>query len=276
MKNRVNFVICFAQMLERIKKQTENTAYAETCEAATEALEDDVENATVFDVAYRLHLCDADKSMPDSVTEFLKTVYQIGIDEGLVLSMNNMGSLYYTDRAGMKDYRKAMKYYTMAADTGFPLAAANLGFIYYYGLGTEVDYEKAYRYFSTAAMQGNLEALYMTGDMFRYGYYVKKSYPAAFVLYKQAADRCTSGEETDCSGFIFMRMGDCCYEGIGTEKDMEGALMFYQMAERYFYDQIKDGDPFAGEELERAIKVQTKIRRQIAKELPPLEWKKAG
>ncbi len=40
----------------------------------------------------------------------------------------------------------------------------------------------------------------------------------------------------------------------------------------HFYTQIMDGDIYAQKDLDYVIKVQTKIRRQITKQLPNLSW----
>ncbi|MBO4902109.1 MAG: sel1 repeat family protein [Lachnospiraceae bacterium] len=272
MKKKIDFVICFAQMLQKIAEQTAGTEYEETFGAVAKAVSDDFDTGDIFDVAFELQMCDADKTMPESVKEFLMMVYQLGIDEGNAICMNNMGCLYYTDRCGMQDYVKAREYYEMAVKAGYPLSVENLAYIYYYGFGTEVDYEKAYKYFSMAALQGQIEALYKVGDMFRYGYYVDKSEVTALDLYKEAYERYCKTENCKCGGNITKRMGDLFYLGLGTDPNLSMALMFYQRAEQLFYEQIRGGDPFVQKDLEYVIKAQAKIRRQIVKDLPPLAW----
>ena len=270
--DKVNVVFCFAQMLENIRKEIQPPEYPQTIAIVSSALDEGPDTGTVFDVAYAIHMADMDKPMPECVKSFLMTVYQIGIDEGMVLCMNNMGSLYYTDRAGMKDYKKARAYYEMAADKGYSVAATNVGYIYYYGFDTDIDYEKAYRYFSMAAAMGEIEAIYKTGDMYRYGYYVKKNDMAAMSMYDRALNLYSNCEECKCGGNIMKHMGDVFYEGIGTLKNNYTALVFYQRAESLYYEQIKNGDPFAGADLDYVLKTLAKIRKQIAKDLPTLTW----
>ena len=273
MNSKVNLIISFAEMLQKIVNETKDTDYAQTCDVAMKTLSSDDGSMTIFDVAYALHNSDADKKMPASVFEYLKTVYQIGIDEGNPICMNNLGSLYYTGRCGVQSYKKAREYYEMAVKTGYPLPAENLGYVYYYGRDTEVDYEKAYMYFSMAALQGQVEATYKVGDMFRYGFYVDKSPTTAFTLYNKAFEEAGNMEDCDCFGNILKRMGDAFYEGIGVDTNNTCALMFYQRAEQHFYTQIMGGDQYAQKDLEYVIKIQSKIRKQISKELPTLEWK---
>lgn len=273
MKGKVNLIISFAEMLQKIANETKDTDYTQTFDVAMKALSSEDGSATIFDVAYALHDCDSDKTMPASVLEYLKTVYQIGIDEGNPICMNNMGTLYYTNRCGMQSYKKATKYYEMAVKTGYPLPAENVGYVYYYGFDTDVDYEKAYKYFSMAALQGRIEATYKVGDMFRYGYYVDKSPAVTYILYHRAYDMSEHDEDCRCVGNIMKRMGDLYAEGIGCDIDLKMAMIYYQNAEVRFYKQMEMGDPFAQKDLDYVIKAQTKLRKQITKQLPTMEWK---
>ena len=267
MNSKVSFVIYFANMIQSIIDETRNTDYVQTYKVAAKALETDDGSASIFDVAYALHECDADKKMPESVREYLKTVYQIGVDEGNVICMNNMGTLYYTARCGIQNLKEAAKYYEMSANTGYPLAAENLGYVYYYGCDTEIDYEKAYKYFSIAAMQGRIEATYKIGDMFRYGYYVDKSPIATYIFYNKAHEMLDQEDDCKCIGNIMKRMGDLHYEAIGCDRDLKTAMAYYQNAEVQFYKQIENGDPFVAKDLEYVIKSQAILRKQIAAEI---------
>lgn len=273
MNSKVNLIISFAEMLQKIANETKDTDYTQTFDVAMKALSSEDGSATIFDVAYALHDCDSDKTMPASVLEYLKTVYQIGIDEGNPICMNNMGTLYYTNRCGMQSYKKATKYYEMAVKTGYPLPAENVGYVYYYGFDTDVDYEKAYKYFSMAALQGRIEATYKVGDMFRYGYYVDKSPAVTYVLYHRAYDMSEHDEDCRCVGNIMKRMGDLYAEGIGCDMDLKMAMIYYQNAEVRFYKQMEMGDPFAQKDLDYVIKAQTRLRKQITKNLPKFDWK---
>ncbi len=255
MNSKVNLIISFAEMLQKIANETKDTEYTQTFNMAMEALSSEDGEKTIFDVAYALHNSDAKKPMPASP-----------------VCMNNMGSLYYTGRCGTQSYKKAREYYEMAVKTGYPLPAENLGYVYYYGRDTEIDYEKAYKYFTMAALQGQVEALYKVGDMYRYGYYVDKSPSTAFTLYNKAFNDANNMDDCDCFGNILKRMGDAFYEGIGVDKSYTCALMFYQRAEQHFYTQIMDGDIYAQKDLDYVIKTQTKLRRQISKQLPVMEW----
>lgn len=270
MNKQIDIVISFTNMLQKIADLTANTDYMETYNTVTKVLDGEIDPGSIYNVAFEIHDCDLDKPILPDVKDFLMTVYQLGIDEGNALCMNNMGCLYYLERCGMRDYKKAAHYYEMAVKAGCALSAENIGYIYYYGFDTEVNYELAYKYFSMAALQGFVEATYKVGDMFRYGYYVDKSETAAYALYREAYEKCIHSDDCKVGGNVFKRMGDAFYEGIGTIPNPMTALIFYQRAEQLFYDQIMAGDPFAGKDLDYVIKVQPKIRKMIAKQLPKM------
>ena len=72
---------------------------------------------------------------------------------------------------------------------------------------------------------------------------------------------------------IYMRMADCYYEGIGTERNVINALRFYSMAECLFYYRLIDGDFYQKRSLERVIKMEEKIRKEKKEEIiPDLSW----
>ena len=84
MKNEIR--ICFGKMLEDIKEATENTEYVETYNKVIRMMAETNPVDDLFDVAFELHMCDADKIMPKTTLEFLKVVYELGI-EGRLLKM---------------------------------------------------------------------------------------------------------------------------------------------------------------------------------------------
>ena len=193
-------------------------------------------------IAEELHDLDGTKQMPQCVVDFVMEVYEDEMKEGNADAACNIGSLYYTGRGGEQSYEKALKYYTMAAEGGSRQAQENLGYCYYYGRDTEVDYEKAFHFYALGAFDGHLRSLYKIGDMYRNGYYVKKNPKEAFYIYKRCLATLTEEAIPMVGADIMMRMGDCYYEGIGTEKDYKQALMFYHRAEEMFYERLEEGD----------------------------------
>lgn len=81
-----------------------------------------------------------------------------------------LGGYYYEK----EKYHLAEKYYLMADENGNDWAADGLGFIYYYGRAGERDFKKAMHYFSIAKNRGNLEAAMKIADMYHHGYGVAK------------------------------------------------------------------------------------------------------
>lgn len=85
-------------------------------------------------------------------------------------AMVHLGGYYYAK----EKYHLAEKYYLMADENGNDWAADGLGFIYYYGRAGERDFKKAMYYFSIAKNRGNLEAAMKIADMYHHGYGVTK------------------------------------------------------------------------------------------------------
>ena len=73
---------------------------------------------------------------------------------------------------------------------------------------------------------------------------------------------------------ICMRMGNVYFYGIGTEKNYEMALKYYQEAEQHYYRKISNGDFFAKKGLEDVIKKQNETRQILLGKLPDFNWRK--
>lgn len=225
-----------------------------------------------FVIAEELHEADATKQLPECVADFLLKVYEEELAKGNADAACDIGSLYYTRRAGEQSYAKALKYYTIAADGGCRQAQENLGYCYYYGRATEVDYEKAFHFFALGAFDGHICSLYKIGDMYRNGYYVKKNELEAYRIYKHCLDIMTDEAIPLAGADVMMRLADCYFEGIGTEADYEFALDYYQKAERLFYDRLKNGDYLIKRNYEKVIARQEEARKKMKEELPSYEW----
>lgn len=225
-----------------------------------------------FDFAVEFHNADINEILPKEVTELIIEIYLEEIENENADAMTNLGSLYYTGRCGEQNYEKAVKYYTMADKLGERQATENLGYCYYYGRTGEVDYKKAYHYFVKGALCNQLNSLYKIGDMYKNGYYVKKDEKEAFDIYNYCYSQMTATSKRLIGADICMRMGEVYYYGIGTEKNYELALKFYQESEQYFYQKIKDGAFFARKGLDNVIKKQEQIREVLITTLPTFDW----
>ena len=226
-----------------------------------------------FDLAVELHDADGAEVLPKDVADLLIEIYLEEIENENADAMTNLGSLYYTGRCGEQNYEKAVKYYTMADKHGERQATENLGYCYYYGRTGEVDYKKAYHYFVKGALDNHLNSLYKIADMYKNGYYVEKDEREAFYIYRHCYEQMTNGHADMIGADICLRMGNVYYYGIGTEKNYELALKYYQEAEQHFYRKINNGDFFARKSLEDVIEKQDRIRKELLKDLPKFTWK---
>ncbi|MCR5823172.1 MAG: sel1 repeat family protein [Lachnospiraceae bacterium] len=222
-----------------------------------------------LEIAMELHDTDPTVEMQHDVAALLTDIYDDLIAEGNDDAMCNLGSLYYTGRGGTQDYEKAAYYYEMASKAGNRQATENLGYIYYYGRTGEVNYEKAFHCFLKGALDNHLRSLYKVGDFYRNGYYVEKDEKEAFRIYKLCYDMLDETNTSHVGADICMRMGDCYFEGIGTEKDLLEALENMHSAEELFYVRLMDGDFYQKENLKHVIEREEEIRKEIKETMLP-------
>jgi hypothetical protein len=218
--------------------------------------------------------CDETLPMHTLFASFVEEVFIDEINKGNDGAMCNLGSLYYTGRIGTQDFEKGVYYYEMSARLGNRQAQENLGYCYYYGRVGEPDYKKAYHYFIKGALDGHLISLYKVGDMYKNGYYVEKDEKEAFYIYKHCLNYLSDEQNEKFGADIYIRIADCYYYGIGTEKDLRKALKFYQDAEFLYYNRIKDGDFLYKKQYSRCIQMQEAVRKEMQKEIPSYDWVK--
>ena len=200
--------------------------------------------------------CDRTKAMPQELFAFVVSLYKHAISQGSVDAMNDLGALYYE----------------MAASHGDEHAQENLGYCYYYGRDIPVNYERAFHYFAMGAFHGRLGSLYKIGDMYRKGYYVEKNPAEAFKIYVHCVGLMTHEDMSEFAGPVYLRLGQLCLYGEGTDKDPEEALKCFQIAERYLYDMVMSGELMYRGSLKAAIDGQAKARKILMKKLPSLRW----
>lgn len=265
-----------ARLIKILNSISEDENYKESAKIIHDTLE--VMDYHEFDevkdhIAMELHEADGTRPMHPDVAALLIDIYEDGIAEGNADAMCDLGSLYYTGRAGEQNYEKAAYYYDMADKAGNRQATENLGYIYYYGRIGEKDYEKAFKYFAKGAFDGHLRALYKIGDFYRNGYYVEQDLKEAFNIYNHCTDVMTEEAFPLVGADVYMRMGDCFFEGLGTERDLLAAQHFMSVAENLFYKRLMEGDFYQKRNLEHVMEVQEKIRQAIREEmLPDLSW----
>lgn len=229
--------------------------YPELCDYLSSTLEEGPENIYTdpYPIAQRMHNLDSARQLPQAVADFIIAAYSQAVAAGNADAACDLGSLYYTGRAGEQDYAKAVHYYEIAARGGCGQARENLGYCYYYGRSVEVDYEKAFHYFALGAFTGHLCSLYKIGDMYRYGCYVEKNAEEAFQIYCHCYERLTPEMLPLVGADILMRLGDCYFEGIGTRPDHVLALAYYQKATKLFEERLAQGDVLIRGNYEKVI-----------------------
>jgi len=76
-------------------------------------------------------------------------------NEGRAWAQSDLGSLYEDGLVLPKDYRDAVKWYSLAAKQGYPGAQTNLGIMYARGRGVVASRRTAIQWFQRAAKQGD-------------------------------------------------------------------------------------------------------------------------
>ena len=262
------------EFLEHIVNTIDETVHPEIYQVIFDAinLDEKIVYDDPMDIAIRLHDADSSLPFPDYVLEFLMEVYEEELSQNNPDAALNLGSLYYTGRAGQQNFIKALEYYTLASDWGSRQAQENLGYCYYYGRGTDVDYKKAFHYFALGAFDGHITSLFKIGDMYRNGYYVERNEDEAFRIYSHCYEELANESFYFAGAEVMVRMADCHYRGIGTNIDYKKALFFYQQTEFFSLDRLENGDYFVKEIYEKSIRRQADVREKLIKRLPTFEW----
>lgn len=263
-KNKINI------LLQNINKDT----YPEIWEILSYYTDFDDLTDWTYQITAEIFDSDQTNVLPENVSEFLIELYNELIQDGCFDAACDLGSLYYKGRFGKVDYTKAIEYYTLAANNGCRQAKENLGYCYYYGRDIDVDYEKAFHYFALGAFDGHINSLYKIGDMYRNGYYVERNPSEAYNIYTRCYETLTETNIPLVGADVMLRMGDCYFEGIGTDLDLDEAYKMYHNAEVLYYDRIMKGDYLIKGCYEKAIKRQDEIRAKRNEKIPNYEWVK--
>ena len=140
-----------------------------------------------------------------------------------------------------------------------PFYYNSLGYIYYYGRtnGGTPQYEKAFQYFSVGSIHGLFESTYKLADMLIAGQGVPKNAQAAVRLiqsiYAENRDH-LENEDFDCKfADVALRLGNICENGIGVEKDPEGAYSLYLQARLAIRERRKAYDFHGDDAVEKNI-----------------------
>lgn len=123
------------------------------------------------------------EARPDIVRIFQVTKQKA--DEGDVVSMRQLGTLYYTGEAGVQNRLEASRWFRRAASKGDAEAMHNLAVMYRYGNGLPVSYAEAVRWETASARRGYAPAQRTLGQVYLKG----ENYAEAVRWYRAAADQ---------------------------------------------------------------------------------------
>jgi len=227
----------------------------------------------LFTIAIELQRALPGKVYPVSVAKLLIALYEAIGQNGDSNGWLNLGAIHYSGDFGKIDYAKAVYYYTKAAALGNEVATENLGYCYYYGRSVPVDYEKAFQCFAKGAALGRLNSIYKLADLYSIGKYVAKDVATAGKLYRKCYRDLKKEfkehdyKDRDIAADICGRQGDTYFYGKGVEVDYYKALKYYQKAEYYFYEKIKNGDHYASKGLKYVLEKQSEARAKIEAKL---------
>ncbi|MEA5051544.1 MAG: tetratricopeptide repeat protein [Oscillospiraceae bacterium] len=208
--------------------------------------------------------------VPLGISLFLAKAYRDAVYQLTdVHAAYNLGQLYYEDRYGMKNYKKAARFFSAAAKNGDWMSEEALGRCYYFGHGVPKDYRRAFPLLTKCIpLERSAEACYLLGNMYANGFYVEKDEDEAHLYYRTAYDISEDDDITpDVTGKVLLKLGDCCLNGTGTEQNPAEALRWYQRAE---YTCITQKDIKAEsnlEEMHLAIKGQQLARRKLMRKV---------
>jgi len=158
------------------------------------------------------------------VKDYQKAIdyYTISVEQRNEMGQLNLGYMYLNGLGVDKDYDKALEYCTLSASAGVSTSQNQLGYMYQKGLGVKQDYNKAIEYYTIAAEQRNPATCNNLGLMYENGLGVKQDYNKAIELYTIAAEQ---RNPVACCNL------GCMYlEGYGVKQDYQTAIKLFTLS----------------------------------------------
>ncbi|MBR1735850.1 MAG: sel1 repeat family protein [Firmicutes bacterium] len=177
---------------------------------------------------------------------------------GSIDAAYRVARMYYMGEGIGRDYKRAVKWYTIAADSGNIPACRELCDIYYHGRGAEVSYDKSYKYFKEAADRDDEYSLYMLSEFYLTDILSMKDVAKGKEILKSAAEKGLAaaqkkyayvlvnkrnGFPSYSEYFKWMlkaavqndaeaqrRVGEAYEQGMGALKNKEAAVEWYERA----------------------------------------------
>ena len=141
-----------------------------------------------------------------------------------------IGKMYLAGLGTEQDYETAALWLERAAEKSHKCAQYTLAGLYAKGQGVEKDLKHAFALYHASAIQGNPYASYEMAKMFRDGTGTKKSAVQAEEHFQDAFSGFQVLEEQSHDDKLQYRLGQMLYQGIGTERDEEEAVRYWQQA----------------------------------------------
>lgn len=141
-----------------------------------------------------------------------------------------IGKMYLAGLGTDQSYETAALWLDRAAEKSHKYAQYTLAGLYAKGQGVEKDLKHAFELYHASAIQGNPYASYELAKMFRDGTGTKKSAGQAEKHFQDAFSGFQVLEEQSHDDKLQYRLGQMLYQGIGTERDEEEAVRYWQQA----------------------------------------------
>ena len=183
---------------------------------------------------------DHPEMMKDSAIPLVLDCYERSVATGDQRSCLNLGTIYFDGVYTQQDYKKAVEVFKAAINGESArlsaIADAKLGDCYFYGKGVDADIGKAFDCYLEGILYCNHPiCLYKLGDMYRSGIFVKQDSKKAYFIYNKAKKESSMHFFNDGYAEILVRLAEAKIDGIGTEKDIQGAKKYLMMAQRMPY-----------------------------------------
>lgn len=185
-------------------------------------------------------------------------LWQQSVKEEDLTAMNNVALCYLYGYGTDKDTKKAIHILEELADK-FDCADSmtELGDIYYFGIGTDVDYNKSFVYYMEAYKRDKTQLRSKFGIAYDYysGRGVEKNHDIAFNLLHELVEK----DKYEEAIYYF---GLCYYDAVGTEKNYEKALFYFNQAFES-HTNIKKASSFLAKMYLNGIGTQVDIQKAI-------------
>ena len=141
-----------------------------------------------------------------------------------------IGKMYLAGLGTEQNYETAATWLDRAAEKSHKYAQYTLAGLYAKGQGMEKDLKRAFSLYHASAIQGNPYASYELAKMFRDGTGTVRSAGQAEEHFQNAFSGFLVLEEQGHDDKLQYRLGQMLYRGIGTERDEEEAVRYWQQA----------------------------------------------